>query len=54
MGDLSHLMDNLERKDITVEKDPHFSNSAYLNITMNNQNNSNAGLNLSSSNLANP
>lgn len=50
MGELTHLMDNLENKDQTVEKEPHFSNSALLNNTVNNQNNSNHLINLSSSN----
>lgn len=49
MGDLSHLMENLERKDNTVDKEPHFSNSALLNNTLNNQNTSNGMMNLSSS-----
>lgn len=36
MGDLTHLMDNLEKnKDQTVEKEIHFSNSALLNNTEN-------------------
>lgn len=50
MGDISHLMDNLERKDTTVENEPHFSNSALLNNTINNQNTSNAIINLSINN----
>ncbi len=36
MGDLTHLMDNLDKaKDVTVEKEPHFSNSNLLNNTEN-------------------
>lgn len=37
-----------------MEKEPHFSNSALLNNTLNNQNNSNVMTNLSSSQNGNP
>lgn len=38
MGDLTHLMDEIQDKDNTVEKEPHFSNSNLLNNTVNNIN----------------